>query len=171
MKAERVIFYESDALPIALAPPLAGSATKDLECSLTVVPLKTINNAENCAAKGVSLTRTGGWLALVILWLQVASALCLFSAIIARHNYPIAALNLAFASLTAIAAYFLATQNSKGVILAKLYLVTRVIVVLFEFANLGEDVLRTSIACGVSLLCYLYLIRSKRVKSVYFHAT
>jgi uncharacterized membrane protein len=171
MKPDLASFYEPDTLPIESVPPLADSATKDSQCTLVEVPLETTNDAENCSVPSVSRTSVSGWLSLLILWLRVAVVLCLLSAIITRNSYPIAALNLAFAGLAASAAHFLAIKNGKGVLLAKLYLVTRVIPVLFEFAHLSEaDVLRTSIGCGISLLWYLYLLRSKQVSSVYFPA-
>lgn len=168
MKGDVVLFSELYLLPIDVAPASVDAATKSLRCSLAVVPLETMIEAENRALTDVSLTGTCNCLSLLILWLRVAFVLCLLSAINARHSFPIVALNLAFAGLTASACYFLEIKNSRGVLLAKLYLVTRVIAALVEFAYLGQtDALRTGIACGISLLCYLYLLRSKEVKSVY----
>jgi hypothetical protein len=124
----------------------------------------------------ISPTGIGGWLAafIVWLWLEVIFGLPAPTAFHQRL-FVTASADLAFAGLCAVAAYFLMTKNSKGVILAKFCLVARVILAFASLTRVEHvkqtDALRVGIACGISVLWYLYLVRSERVKAVYSPAT
>ena len=111
----------------------------------------------------------GGWLLFLIIILWSDAVLYLFVGFVARHSYVPALWNLFLSALTASAAYFLTIKNSKGVLLAKLYFAANLVLRLVGVARIGTaSIFRTSASIGITTCYYLYLVRSERVKAIYF---
>lgn len=132
-------------------------------------------SADRFAVGYTGPTDISGWLAVLILWfvLQVIPYSIASFGFIHFHRFGGAFFeSLVFAGFAAVTGYLLFIKNKKGVLLAKLYLIVRLCVLVVEITSLGKAaVLRNGLAVCMLILWYLYLVRSKRVKSIYSPAS
>ncbi|HTA60351.1 MAG TPA: hypothetical protein VK805_19515 [Candidatus Baltobacteraceae bacterium] len=115
------------------------------------------------------LVGIGGWLALLICKLCVGTVVR--SAGIANPNRFVAVISGLTAVLAGVAAYLLLTKNRKGVTVAKVYLAIDAVLYLLIVAGSAVDArpdYKAAGFCLASILYFLYLMRSKRVKNTYF---
>jgi len=113
----------------------------------------------------------GGWLLLLIIKLSVGAVGRGLSAI-GSTSLPLILADLAFAGVGGAAVLMLGYKNPKGVLFAKIYLAADAIYYLLAIVNsaLGDqaDMFRLSGFFVASLLYFLYLFKSERVKNTYF---
>jgi energy-converting hydrogenase Eha subunit C len=114
-----------------------------------------------------------GWLALLIFWFALQVIVYSLALIGLRHNIGIVfGESSMFAGFAAVTGYLLLVRNKKGVLLAKFYLLAYLIlhlVALVQSVSVAKTgVLRQSLAICTIILWLLYLLRSKRVKRIYF---
>ena len=111
----------------------------------------------------------GGWLLLLILKLWVGAAVRVLGGI-AAPNHLVALLNFGFAALAGTAAYMLGRKNPKGVMLAKILLAAEAVYYVLELVPPAsvDNPFKTAGFLTASVLYFIYLFRSKRVKNTYF---
>lgn len=115
------------------------------------------------------LVGIGGWLLLLIIKLWVGVAVRLLGGI-GEPNHLVALLNFGFAALAAITAYLLGRKDPKGVMLARFFLAAEAVYYLLELLPPTSSVnpFKTAGFLTASVLYFIYLFRSKRVKNTYF---
>jgi hypothetical protein len=115
------------------------------------------------------LVGIGGWLLLLIIKLWVGVAVRVLGGI-AEPNHLVGLLNFGFAALAAIAAYLLGRNNPKGVMFAKILLAAEAIYYVLELIPPAsvDNPFKTAGFFVASVLYFIYLFRSKRVKNTYF---
>lgn len=116
----------------------------------------------------VKLVGVGGWLLLLVIKLSVG-AVVLILAGIAGTNRVGSMLVIGLGVLSGITAFLLTTGNSKGVLLAKLFLGIEAAYYAFELLPpVSDNPYKTTEFLILSILYIIYLFRSKRVKNTYF---
>ena len=119
-------------------------------------------------------TGIGGWLLLLIIKLWVG-ALVRSLAAITELPHVLGMVNLLYGVAGGYAAYLLSAKNPKGVLQAKIFLLADAAYYVVALANtlLGGEgsAFRKVGFVAASLLYFLYLSGSQRVKATYFPAT
>lgn len=119
-------------------------------------------------SSNAKLVGIGGWLLLLIVKLWIGAAVRVLSGI-AQPNHLVALLNFAFAALAGTAAYLLSRKNRKGVVLAKILLAAEAAYYALELMPPAsvDNPFKTAGFFTASVLYFIYLFRSKRVKNTY----
>ncbi len=110
-----------------------------------------------------------GWVAVLILWFALQVFVCSLASLASRHTFGLVFFESSFFAMFAgIAGYLLFTKNEKGVSLAKVYLIARLVGVVIEAATVGKTAVpKEAWAICMLVLWYLYLVRSRRIKAIY----
>lgn len=121
------------------------------------------------ASSNAKLVGIGGWLLLLIIKLWFGAAVRVLGGI-AEPNHLLALLNFGFAALAGIAAYLLGRKNPTGVMLAKIFLAAEAVYYVLELLPPAsvDNPFKTAGFLTASVLYFIYLFRSKRVKNTYF---
>jgi hypothetical protein len=112
------------------------------------------------------LVGINGWLLLLIIKLW-ASAVVRALVGLGQASSLDGIINLCSAALSGIAAYLLGIKNPRGVLLAKIFLAVDVLYYLLQLMPPTDNPARTLGFLIASLLYFVYLFRSKRVKNTY----
>jgi hypothetical protein len=115
------------------------------------------------------LVGIGGWLLLLIIKLLVGTALRVLVGI-AMPNHLAGVFNIGFGVLSGTAAFLLINRNRKGVLLAKIFLAAEALYYALELLPPAsvDNPFKTCGFAAASVLYFIYLARSKRVKNTYF---
>ncbi|HVB56733.1 MAG TPA: hypothetical protein VNE63_09930 [Candidatus Acidoferrales bacterium] len=121
------------------------------------------------ASSNAKLVGIGGWLLLLIIKLWFGAAVRVLGGI-AEPNHLLALLNFGFAALAGIGAYLLGRKNPTGVMLAKIFLAAEGVYYVLELLPPAsvDNPFKTAGFLTASVLYFIYLFRSKRVKNTYF---
>jgi hypothetical protein len=121
------------------------------------------------ASSNAKLVGIGGWLLLLIIKLWVGVTVRILGGI-AEPNHLLALVNFGFAALAGIAAYLLGRKNPKGVMLARIPLAAEAVYYALELLPPAsvDNPFKTAGFFTASVLYFIYLFRSKRVKNTYF---
>lgn len=132
---------------------------------------QTAEQLSSAPASNAKLVGIGGWLLLLIVKLWAGVAVRVLAGI-SEQSHAVASLNFGFAAFAAIAAYLLGRKHPKGVILAKILLAAEAVYYILELLLPAGSIntFKTTGFLVASVLYFIYLFRSERVKNTYFGA-